>query len=300
MDRIRLCEEVEVSRIVHGQWRLNKWGLDKQGILSEIEQCLALGVTTFDHADIYGDYTCESLFGAALAMKPELRAKIRIVTKCGIKLLSKNRPEHALKYYDTGKEHIVRSVERSLVNFHTDHIDLLLIHRPDPLMDPAEVAEAFLCLKREGKVLSFGVSNFKASQVNMLSAYLEFPLVTNQIEISPLYLEHFGNGVIDQCLERRIPPMAWSPLAGGKILTAEDEKPTRLRQTLEKIQEEIGAASMGQVVYAWLLSHPSKIIPIVGSHEISRIKEAVDALQFKLTRQQWFEIWQSATGRPVD
>lgn len=300
MEYVKAADKIELSRIAHGYWRMLDWGLSQKEILKLLEECLDLGITTIDHADIYGNYNCEQHFGEVLALKPELRKKLKIITKCGIKLVSKNRPEHKIKYYDTSKEHIMVSVENSLKNLKTDYIDVLLIHRPSPFMDPQEVAEAFEELKANGKVLNFGVSNFKPSQFNMLSSYLDFPLVTNQIEISPLCLEHFELGTIEQCQEYKIPPMAWSPLSGGKIFTCEQEKNKRLCKTLEKIRKEIGVKEIEQIAYSWLLSHPAKIIPIVGSGNIKRIKTAVGALEIKLSAQQWFEIWQSSTGKAVD
>ncbi|MGD6777176.1 aldo/keto reductase [Sutcliffiella horikoshii] len=300
MERIQLAEDVSLSRIVHGMWRLSDWGYSQEEVVEFIEKCLDLGVTSFDHADIYGNYTVEEQFGQALELKPSLRDKIEIVTKCGIKLISSNRPEHKIKYYDTSKEHIIRSVEKSLKNFRTDYIDILLIHRPDPMMDPSEVAEAFTQLKEQGKVKRFGVSNFAPSQYKLLNSYLDEPLVTNQIEISATHLEHFDKGTIEQCQMDRISPMAWSPLGGGSIFTSTEEKVNRVRNTLEKIQGEIGAESMDQVLYAWLLTHPSKILPIVGSGKIERVKSAVSSLDIKLDSQQWFEILEASKGKEVD
>lgn len=300
MERVKLNDNLEFSRIVQGIWRLAEWKMTSKEILELVEKCMDIGITTFDHADIYGDYTCESLFGNAIALKPEVREKMQIVTKCGIKLISQNRPEHKIKYYDTSKEHIIKSVNNSLQNLQTDYIDVLLIHRPDPFMNPEEVAEAFSKLKKEGKVLNFGVSNFKPSQFNMLSSYLEFPLVTNQIEISVMNLQGFQDGSIDQCLEKRILPMAWSPLSGGKIFNLKDERTNRLQETLQKIGTELGVNSIDVIMYAWLLNHPSKIIPIVGSGKIDRIKAAVEATNINLTTQQWFHILESSTGKEVD
>lgn len=300
MERIQLAEDVSLSRIVHGMWRLNDWGYSKEEVVEFIEQCLNLGVTSFDHADIYGNYTVEEQFGQALELKPSLRDKIELVTKCGIKLISSNRPDHNIKYYDTSKEHIIQSVERSLENFRTDYIDILLIHRPDPMMDPSEVAEAFTRLKEQGKVKRFGVSNFAPSQVKLLNSYLDEPLVTNQIEISATHLEHFDKGTIEQCQMDRISPMAWSPLGGGSIFTSTDDKVKRVRKVLEKIQVETGAESMDQVLYAWLLNHPSKIIPIVGSGKLERVNSAVSSLNITLSKEQWFEILEASKGKEVD
>lgn len=200
MERVKLAEDLSFSRIIHGLWRLAVWRLTNRELLALIEQCLEMGINTFDHADIYGDYSCEQLFGEALSLKPDLRQRMRIVTKCGIKPVSNKRPKHRIKHYDTSKEHIINSVEHSLQNFGTDYLDVLLIHRPDPLMDPTEVAEAFHQLRTQGKVLYFGVSNFTPGQLDLLSSYLDFPLVTNQIEVSPMNLENFFNGTVDKCL----------------------------------------------------------------------------------------------------
>ncbi|WP_191560320.1 aldo/keto reductase [Metabacillus idriensis] len=299
MQRIQLTEDLSFSRIIHGLWRLSDWKMSNEDVVKLIEDCLEAGISTFDHADIYGNYTCEKKFGDALALKPELRKRMEIVTKCGIKLVSDNRPEHCIKSYDTSKEHILASVQQSLENFQTDYIDVLLIHRPDPYMDPAQVADAFTQLKSEGKVRHFGVSNFKRSQFKMLQSYLDFPLVTNQIELSAYNLENFEDGTLDLCQEARIAPMAWSPLAGGAIFSAEDEKAKRLRDTLEKIAGDIGATEIDEVLYAWLLSHPANIMPIVGSGKMNRIESAIKALDLTLTRDQWFDILQVAMGREI-
>jgi predicted oxidoreductase len=299
MQRVELTEDLSFSRIIHGLWRLTEWNMSNDEVLALIEDCLKAGITTFDHADIYGNYTCEKKFGDALALKPELRKEMEIVTKCGIKLVSNNRPEHSIKSYDTSKEHIIASVNQSLQNLQTDYIDVLLIHRPDPFMDPAKVAEAFTQLKIEGKVRHFGVSNFKRSQFKMLQSYLDFPLITNQIELSAYQLENFEDGTLDLCQEERIAPMAWSPLAGGSIFSSNDERAKNLRNTLERIAGEIGAKAIDEVLYAWLLSHPANIMPIVGSGKMNRIESAMRALDLSLSRDQWFEILQVAMEREI-
>lgn len=202
MERIQMANNLEFSRIIQGFWRLAEWNMPKQELLSFIENCMEMGITTFDHADIYGGYTCESLFGEALQLQPSLRDNMQIVTKCGIAPPSPKFPKRYVAHYNTSTKHIVKSVEQSLQNLHTDYIDLLLIHRPDPFMDPSEAAEAFTRLKQEGKVRHFGVSNFLPSQFNMLSSYLDFPLITNQIEVSAMQLEHFEKGTINLCQEK--------------------------------------------------------------------------------------------------
>ncbi|HEK9100464.1 aldo/keto reductase family oxidoreductase [Bacillus pfraonensis] len=299
MERIQMASNLEFSRIIQGFWRLAEWNISKQEVLSFIQNCMDMGITTFDHADIYGGYTCESLFGEALQLQPSLRDNMQIVTKCGIAPPSPKFPERYVAHYNTNAEHIVKSAEQSLQNLHTDYIDLLLIHRPDPFMDPSEVAEGFTHLKQEGKVRHFGVSNFLPSQFNMLSSYLDFPLVTNQIEVSAMQLEHFEKGTIDLCQEKRIAPMIWSPLAGGEIFTGQNERAVRLRETLQKIANELHVESIDIVMYAWLLAHPANMMPIVGSGKLDRVKTAVEATKLTLDRQQWFTIFESSNGHPV-
>ncbi len=297
--RIKLTGDLELSRIVHGHWRSAEWKLSDQQMLSLTEQAVELGVNTFDHADIYGDYTCEKRFGDALRLKEGLRNHIRIVTKCGIKLVSEKYPERRIKYYDYGFEHIVNSAENSLRNFHTDRIDLLLLHRPAPFLDPEAVAKAFYYLRSSGKVLHFGVSNFSPEQFAMLNAYTEEPLVTNQVEISPYCLHHFENGNMDFFLKEKIRPMAWSPLTGGRLLSPGDPKSARINQTLEEIASEMNAPSVETVIFTWLLKHPASIIPVTGTGKIERIRLAVDALHTDMSLEQWYRIYTASTGVAV-
>lgn len=299
MKRIRLAEDLEFSQIIHGLWRLSEWKMSTEDLVSFIEECIELGITTFDHADIYGGYTCEEIFGKALALKPELREKIQLVTKCGIKLKSNKFPNLKMNHYDTSKEHILLSVNNSLKNLQTDYIDLLLIHRPNPFMNPVEVAEAFNQLHSEGKVRHFGVSNFLPSQFKLLQAYLEMPLVTNQIEVSPMQLEHFEKGTIDLLLEKKVAPMIWSPLAGGRIFTSDTEKAERVRLKLEEIAGEIGAKSIDEVLYAWLLAHPAKMMPIVGSGKIERVRVAAKSTKLSMTAEQWLRIYVGGMGHAL-
>ena len=296
MKTVKLRDDLEFSRIVQGYWRLMDWNISDDELVKLIEEAYDLGITTVDHADIYGNFCCEEKFGNALKLKKGLREKLQIVTKCGIKFPSENRPENKSHCYDTSKEHIIKSAERSLKNINTDYLDVLLIHRVDALLNPEEVAEAFTKLKREGKVRYFGVSNFLPAQFNMLNSYLEDSLVTNQVEISPLCLDSFENGTLDLMLEKRVKPMAWSPLAGGRLFKANDEKSLRVQKVLNKIKDEVSAKGIDEVVYAWLLMHPSNIIPIVGSGKIDRIKAAIRATKINLSRDQWFEIYVASRG----
>lgn len=285
-----------MSRIVAGAWRMSDWNWTPQERLRWIEQCVEMGVTTFDHADIYGGYTVERLFGEALALKPELRQQLQLVSKCGICLVTGNRPAHRVKHYDTSASHIIRSAEQSLLNLGTDSIELLLIHRPDPLMDADAVAEAFTHLQLTGKVQSFGVSNFSPAQFELVQS--RFPLVTNQIELHPLHLAPLHDGTLEQCQQRRIQPMIWSPLAGGRLLTGQEEQPRRVRAVLESIGARHDASAV-TVAFAWLLRHPSRPIPVAGSRRIEAMRDAVSALDLQLNVQEWTEIWMAGSGHEV-
>ncbi|PSB19601.1 oxidoreductase [filamentous cyanobacterium CCP2] len=286
------------SRLIWGVWRLAEWNISTTELRSFIDTCLELGITTFDHADIYGEYTCESLFGEALKTNSYLRDRMQLVSKYGIKLVSPNRPEHTLKHYDTSQQHLLASVENSLQNLQTDRLDLLLIHRPDPFMNADEVAEAFTKLRQAGKVLYFGVSNFTPSQFDLLASRLDFPLITNQIELSVMHLTPFEDGTLEQCQRLRIAPMAWSPLGGGELFSGETPKVIRLRQALEVIAQELNA-TIDQIALAWLLAHPVNIVPILGSGNLDRIRSAVGAERFHLPRVEWVTILIASTGVPV-
>jgi predicted oxidoreductase len=287
------------SRLALGLWRLASWRLSDAEILDLVPACLDLGITTFDHADIYGDYTCEALFGKALAQSPSLRDRMQLVTKCGIKLVSANRPENTIKHYDTSQGHIIGSVDNSLKMLRTDRIDLLLIHRPDPIMDPDQVARAFSALKRAGKVLHFGVSNFTPSQFELLASRLDFPLVTNQVELSVLNMQVLHDGTVDQCLRLGISPMAWSPLGGGRLFQDDSKQAGRLRRALRAVGGQLGAPSMDQVALAWILRHPARIVPVLGTGKIYRIQRAALAVGLELSREQWFALWAASTGEEV-
>lgn len=287
------------SRLVPGLMRLPQWRLSSAELLGWIKACLEQGLTTFDHADIYGAYTCEELFGRALALEPSIREQMQLVTKCGIKLVTPARPDHRLKSYDTGRAHILASVENSLRALHTDRIDLLLIHRPDPLMDADEVAEAFGLLRQEGKVLHFGVSNFTPAQFDLLASRLDFPLVTNQVEFSLLHMDPIYDDTFDQCQRLRARPMIWSPLAGGALFRDDDPDTAALRAALEQVGQELGGAAVDQVALAWVLRHPVGGLPVLGTGRMERIRDAVAAAALEMTREQWFTIWQAAAGEEV-
>lgn len=287
---------MKLAPLAAGMWRLGQWGLDTPGLVRWIEQALELGIDTFDHADIYGGYSVEAAFGEALARAPALRQRMTLVTKCGIKLVSPARPAHAIKHYDTTREHIVASVENSLRALHTDRIDLLLIHRPDALMDADEVAATLASLRAQGKVLHFGVSNHAPSSFALLHGRL--PLVTNQIELSPLHLEPLTDGTLDQAQDLGLPPMAWSPLGGGRLFNDSDERARRAREVLETLGRERGV-SAATMAYAWVRRHPSRPVPVTGSGRVEALREAVASLSVTLSREEWYRVWQASAGREV-
>lgn len=297
--KTNLGNGLEISRIVHGHWRLAGWNRSPRELATLTREVADLGVTTIDTADIYGDYTCEKLFGEALRADPSLRKGLQIITKCGIKLISDKFPGRKYKHYDYSYDHLVFAAESSLKNLATDHLDLLLLHRPAPFFDPEAVARAFSDLKKAGKVLHFGVSNFEPVQFEMLSAYTEDKLVTNQVEISPWCLTHFGNGNVDFFLREKIRPMAWSPLGGGRIKDPADEKDRQIRLALEEVATELEVVRLEQVALAWLLCHPATIIPIVGSGRPERIRLAADSLRLRMSTEQWYRIYTAAAGKEV-
>lgn len=285
-----------LSRIVAGMWRIGDWGMSVEQRVAFIEQCLALGVTSFDHADIYGNYSAEGLFGEALRAQPSLRARIELVGKCGIKLVSPARPQHAIQHYDTSAAHIVASAEASLRQLQTEYLDVLLIHRPDPLMDFDEIADAFTRLRDAGKVRHFGVSNFSRHQFEALNRRM--PLVTNQVECSPLATAPLFDETFDGLQDLGVAPMAWSPLAGGRLFTATDARAEALRHVIKDIAERIGQP-FASVVFAWIMQLPSKPLPLTGSGRIEAIAVAVAGTTFTLSRPDWFAILRAARGHEV-
>lgn len=287
---------LELSRIVAGMWRMAQWGMSVEQRIDFIEQCLEMGVTSFDHADIYGGYGVEALFGDALRARPSLRDRMEIISKCGIKLVSPQRPLHTIQHYDTSAGHIIASAEESLRQLHTDHLDLLLIHRPDPLMDFDEIAGAFTRLREAGKVKHFGVSNFSRHQFECLNRRID--LVTNQVEFSPLHLAPAFDETFDGLQDLGISPMIWSPLAGGKLFSGTEANTEALRLVIKEVADELDQP-FASVVFAWIMALPCRPAPITGSGRIEAVAVAVAGTQFELTRPQWFRILRAARAHEV-
>ena len=295
MERISLNKEVSLSRIVYGMWRL---GDDKNTspnhVRAKIDASLDQGITSFDQADIYGGYEAEEILGNALSGST-LRNKMEIVTKCDIIAPVGRYADARVKYYDTSRAHILASVDHSLRLMGIDHIDLLLIHRPDPLMDHHETGAALDEVIASGKVRSVGVSNFRHYDWELLQSAMKNQLVTNQIELSVLAHDSFVNG--DVAFHQRIgtPLMAWSPLAGGALFSG-DHPDIMSALSNVALQNNVDETA---VAIAWLLAHPSRILPVLGTNSLERIKGMSDALDVKMDRQTWYEIYTAALGREV-
>jgi len=287
---------MKLSPIVAGLWRLPEWQIDTAGLVRWVEEALALGITSFDHADIYGSYSVEAMFGEALAAAPGLRERLQIVTKCGIKCVSPARPGHAINHYDTSRAHVLASVDNSLRALRTDRIDLLLIHRPDLLMDPDELAEALRLLLAAGKVLHFGVSNHTPGQVALLRK--RHPVATHQIEFSPLQMRALADGTLEQCVDLGLRPMIWSPLAGGRLFSSDDGQAHRVRAVLQDLAGQHGT-TMATVAFAWVLRHPSRPHPVTGSGRVAALREAVAALDVRLSAEDWYRVWVASIGHGV-
>ncbi|MGA8516382.1 MAG: aldo/keto reductase [Burkholderiaceae bacterium] len=286
------------SRIVYGAWRMTD-GVNNSvtDALAKIKACLDIGITTFDHADIYGNYACEELFGKALQLDASIKSKLQIVTKCDIMLKSDKYPARRVKHYDTSPAHLRASVEASLSRLGVDVIDVLLMHRPDPFMDAAATGGCLDDLVKSGKIRAAGVSNFMPWDWTLLQTHMRTPLVTNQIELSLLSHTALTDGVLAQAQQLQAPPMAWSPLAGGALF-GDDPTAVRVRAGLQRIAAQY-AVDMEAVAVAWLLAHPARIIPVMGTNNVARIAKLGDAFKVSLSRETWFELLELAEGKEV-
>ena len=298
MDRIEIAQCLSLSRIVYGMWRLGDDGDTTPGhVRAKIDACLAQGITTMDQADIYGGYTAEAILGGALKQAPGLRDQIEIVSKCDIVAPVGRHSGARLKYYDTSPAHIRASVEDSLTAMGTDRLDLLLIHRPDPMMDHAATGAVLDALVTEGKVRALGVSNFRPWDFDLLQSAMTTRLATNQIELSLLHRAPFTNGDLAHVQRLGVAPMAWSPLGGGRLFGA-DPQALRLRPVLARLAADAGVAPEA-VAVAWLLAHPARILPVMGTNALPRIGALAEAMTVRLSRQDWFELWTQAEGHEV-
>jgi predicted oxidoreductase len=283
-----------VSQLAAGCWRLvEQSGGDSCRVEAFIARCLALGITTFDHADVYGRFNSEPLFGDVLRRQPALRRQMELVTKCGIAPVSAARPLHRVLHLNSTASYIIDAAENSLRTLGTDYLNVLLIHRPDLLMNCDEVAAAFVKLREQGKVLAFGVSNFSSSSFDLLQSKLPFRLVTNQIELSILQTQALRDGTLDHLMSRAVPVMAWSPLAGGRLFSANDPDSSNTRNTLSAVAKRHDAEPL-TIAIAWILRLPARMLPVLGTIDGARLELAVRAFNLSLDRQDWYEIYASA------
>jgi predicted oxidoreductase len=258
-----------------------------------MNHCLETGITTFDHADIYGGYTTEAAFGNAFGKSGINRKKIQLISKCGIQLVLENRSAK-IKHYDYSKSHIISSAEQSLKNLKTDYLDLLLLHRPSPLIQTDEVAEAIEKLMSEGKILEFGVSNFTPTQTDLIQAKTEIKY--NQIEFSVTHFDAMLNGSLDHMQVNGIQPMCWSPL--GTVFKKDDKKSIRIKKLAKRLSTKYNA-EMDVLLLAWILKHPSGILPVFGTADKTRIANLMKATTIEMELEDWFAFWTESAGNPV-
>ncbi len=295
MDRITLSPSLEMSRIVYGMWRLgDDSDTSASHVEAKIQSCLDQGITTFDQADIYGDYGAEAVLGGALKATPSLREKMEIVTKCDIVAPCGRYADAKVKHYDTSRAHIEKSVDISLSEMGIDHIDLLLIHRPDPFMDHNETGAALDDLVASGKVGNIGVSNFRPWDWELLQSGMKNKLVTNQIEISLSEISPFTNGDLAFHQKQGDAIMAWSPLGGGSLIGDTG----KVGAVLDDVANAFGV-DRAAVAVAFLLAHPAKILPVMGTNNLARIATISDALKVKLDRETWFRLYEASLGHEV-
>lgn len=284
------------SELIAGTMRWGIWGANHsvKEIQKLIDVCVEENITTFDHADIYGSHTTEELFGNAWKDMDLKRENLQFISKCGIVMNSDKKPS-ALKYYNYNKDYILNCVDESLSNLKTDYLDTLLLHRPSPLMNPEVIAEAFTVLKDVGKVREFGVSNFSVSQFELINQYV--PLVTNQIEISVNEISSFENGILDQLMSKGLRPTAWSVM--GSYFSDQSDENIRIKKVIVELCDKYNAEE-NQILLAFILKHPSKIIPVIGTSKAETIRTLSKTLQIDLDLEDWFRILESIKGKEVD
>jgi predicted oxidoreductase len=284
------------SELIAGTMRWGIWGANHsvKEIQKLIDVCVEENITTFDHADIYGGHTTEELFGNAWKDMDLKRENLQFISKCGIVMNSDKKPS-ALKYYNYNKDYILNCVDESLSNLKTDYLDTLLLHRPSPLMNPEVIAEAFTVLKDVGKVREFGVSNFSVSQFELINQYV--PLVTNQIEISVNEISSFENGILDQLMSKGLRPTAWSVM--GSYFSDQSDENIRIKKVIVELCDKYNAEE-NQILLAFILKHPSKIIPVIGTSKAETIITLSQTLQIDLDLEDWFRILESIRGKEVD
>lgn len=283
------------SKIIAGTMTWGTWGknLGKSKMIDLMNFCLETGITTFDHADIYGGYTTESDFGNAFADSQIKRQDIQLITKCGIQLLTENRSTK-IHHYNYSKSHIIWSAEQSLKNLKTDYLDLFLLHRPSPLMQVDEIAEAIEKLKTDGKILDIGVSNFTPTQTDLIEAKMKINY--NQIEFSITHFEPMLNGSLDHMQLNQIQPLCWSPM--GSVFKKIDDTSIRITKLAEQLSLKY-EVEIDVLLLAWIMKHPAGILPVFGTANTTRIGNLMKATQIEMEQEDWFALWTASAGNPI-
>ncbi|SHL79598.1 aldo/keto reductase [Flavobacterium chilense] len=285
-----------LSPIISGTMNWGVW--DKNLTTKEMENliqlCIENKITTFDHADIYGSYTTEADFGKAFHASKISREKLQLITKCGIQMIAEKRPENKIKHYEYSKEYIIWSVEQSLKNLKTDYVDVFLLHRPSPLMQADEIAEAVEKLKGQGKIIDFGLSNFTSSQTELIRQKTEVSY--NQVQFSATNYEPMVDGSFDYMQTHGIRPLSWNPL--GTVFREDTKKTRRLKKLLAELVQKYGFGS-DTLLLAWILKHPAAVIPIAGTVNIARIQSLMRAVELEMDKEDWFAIWTESMGDDV-
>jgi predicted oxidoreductase len=288
-----------LSAMVYGTWRMLDDQPSLQDINRRLNRCVELGITTLDTAEIYGGYRVEEALGGAMALSPGLRDQLAIVTKAGIYVPNDLSPQRRVGFYDASAARLRTSVERSLRLLGCEQVELFLVHRPDWLTGIEDTAQGLNQLLQEGKIRKAGVSNYSASQFAALSSFMREPLFTNQVEFHLLRMDPMVDGSFDQCQQHRVRPMAWSPLAGGRLFDLNEPAAVRLARVAASLSPKYGGATLEQLAYAWVMAHPSLPYPVIGTNRIERIESAVKALSIRLEREDWFALWVAAQGHNI-
>jgi predicted oxidoreductase len=302
MKRVQVSASgLSFSAMSYGTWRIldDAATANAPDLLRRLELCLELGITTVDTAEIYGLYRVEEMVGAALKLDPSIRSKLEIVTKAGIYVPCDFHPERKTAFYNATAQRLIKSAEKSLRLLGTDYIDCLLVHRPDWLTSVDDTAEGLNTLLQSGKVRSVGVSNYTPSQFSALSSRMSQPLVTNQVEINLLHMDALYDGTLDQAQELRCKPMAWSPLGGGRLLDPQNAAHARLAACAAGLSAKYDGATLDQLAYAWIMAHPSKPMPVIGTNKADRISHTAKSASIQLEREDWYALWTAAKGHGV-
>jgi predicted oxidoreductase len=298
--RIKLAaNSPDFSAMAYGTWRVLDEPLTPGDINQRLNLCVDLGITTIDTAEIYGGYRVEQALGEALALSPGLRGKIEIISKAGIYFPHPATRSVRTTFYDASAKQLIKSVEASLRLLSTEQLDLFLVHRPDWLTSVDETASGLNQLIKDGKIRAAGVSNYSATQFSALSSRVDQPLVTNQIEFSLFAMDPIYDGTFDQCQQNRVRPMAWSPLAGGKLFDREHPAAQRLAKEAAMLRDKYNGLSLEQLAYAWVMMHPSGAVPVIGTNKLDRIKSAAVAGNVVLDREDWYGLWVAAKGHGI-